>query len=119
MEKDKGPVKRVQGAEVYPAATGIPKRGGRRVGGPLGAFKEGERARRRAEGSVSGGGEDGARTADRGLVPVTARTREKFLKKVLNIGGTGGTVEQNCCNRWYIRVWSVPLSVPLTKLVLS
>jgi hypothetical protein len=101
------------------AAMGIPKRGRRRSGGHWRAFMAVGGERLRAEGGVLGGGEGGARTADRGLVPVTARTREKFLKKVLNVGGTGGTVEQNCCNRWYIRCWSVPLSVPLTKSELS
>ena len=118
-EAAKGQVKRVRGEDLGAAAMGIPKRDGSRWRALLGPFTGGEGARRRAGGSVWGGGEAGARTADRGPVLVTARTREKFLKKVLNLRGTGGTMEQNCCNCWYVRVWSVPVSVPLTNTVLS
>jgi hypothetical protein len=80
-EAAKGQVKRVRGEDSGEAAMGIPKRGGSRWGALLGPFMEGEGARRGAEGRVLGGGEGGARTADRGFVLVTARTREKFLKK--------------------------------------
>ena len=80
-EAAKGQVKRVRGKDSGASATGIPKRGGSRWGALLGPFTEGEGARRGAEGRVLGGGEAGARTADRGFVLVTARTREKFLKK--------------------------------------
>ena len=118
-EAAKGQVKRVRGENLGAAAMGIPKRDGSRWRALLGPFTGGEGARRRAEGSVLGGGEAGARTADRGPVLVTARTREKFLKKVLNLRGTGGTMEQNCCNCWYVRVWSVPLSVPLVRTGVS